>query len=119
MSSAAEPQNLDTSAGQRGIKYDAGKAPYHLIAPEVLHGLAMVLDYGQRKYAARNWEKGMNWSRCFSALMRHMWTWWRGERLDPESGMPHLWHAAFCVMALIAFEERSSGTDDRPPHTPS
>ena len=63
---------------------------------------------------ARNWEKGMAWSRPFSALMRHMWAWWAGEKLDPETGKSHLWHACCCLMFLVAYEQRSTGTDDRP-----
>lgn len=99
---------------KEGFKADAGKAPYHLIAPEHLEALAAVLDFGAKKYAPRNWEKGMDWSRPFSALMRHMWAWWRGEGADPETGMSHLWHAACCIMFLVAYEERGIGRDDRP-----
>jgi hypothetical protein len=47
-------------------------------------------------------------------MMRHMWAWWRGEEKDPETGMSHLWHAACCVMFLIAYEARRAGTDNRP-----
>jgi len=97
-----------------GHKDDRGKAPYHLIAPEFLDATAQVLQFGAAKYAERNWEQGMNWSRPFSALMRHMWAWWRGERADPETGMSHLWHAACCIMFLLAYEARSAGNDDRP-----
>lgn len=97
-----------------GRKDDRGKAPYHLLAPEMLDATARVLSFGADKYAPRNWEKGMDWSRPFSALMRHMWAWWKGEKNDPETGFSHLWHAACCVMFLIAYEEREIGTDDRP-----
>ena len=97
-----------------GRKDDCGKAPYHLIAPELLDGVAQILDVGARKYEPRNWEAGMNWSRPFSALMRHMWAWWRGEGQDPETGMSHLWHAACCIMFLMAYEARKAGKDDRP-----
>lgn len=97
-----------------GRKDDGGKAPHHLIAPEIQDALAAVLDFGARKYAPRNWEKGMAWSRPFSALMRHMWAWWRGEHCDPETGMSHLHHAACCLMFLVAYEARSVGLDDRP-----
>lgn len=97
-----------------GRKDDEGKTPYHLIAPELLEGVGQVLDFGARKYAPRNWELGMNWSRPFSALMRHMWAWWRGEQTDPETGMSHLWHAGCCLMFLMAYEQRKTGTDDRP-----
>ena len=97
-----------------GVKYDGDKTPYHLIAPEFLEGTGKVLRYGAIKYAPRNWEKGMSWSRPFSAMMRHMWDWWRGEDRDPETGMSHLWHAACCLMFLMAYEQRNAGTDDRP-----
>lgn len=62
----------------------------------------------------RNWELGMDWSRVFGALMRHMWSWWKGEKLDPETGKSHLWHAGCCIAFLIAYEERNVGNDDRP-----
>lgn len=94
-------------------KQDGGKARMDLIAPEMLFGVAEVLRFGAAKYAERNWERGMSWGRCFGALMRHLWSWWRGDAHDPETGFPHLWHAACCLMFLIAYEERKIGTDDR------
>lgn len=107
---------LARAAGWRGEgrKDDGGKTPYHLIAPEMLEGVGQVLEFGAKKYAPRNWELGMDWSRPFSALMRHMWAWWRGEAADPETGMSHLWHAACCLMFLMAYEDRNTGNDDRP-----
>jgi hypothetical protein len=97
-----------------GVKYDEYKLPMHLIAPEMLVALATILRFGANKYAERNWELGMEWSRCFSALERHMWAWWGGEDIDLETGRSHLWHAACCLMFLVAYEERKIGTDDRP-----
>ncbi len=97
-----------------GRKDDGGKAPYHLLAPEMLDATAQVLAFGAAKYAPRNWEAGMAWSRPFSALMRHMWAWWRGEKQDAETGMSHLWHASCCLMFLLAYEQRNAGSDDRP-----
>lgn len=96
-----------------GRKDDGAKPRYDLIPPEMLEGVAEVLTYGAAKYAPRNWERGMAWGRVFGALMRHMWAWWRGQRLDPESGLPHLAHAACCIAFLMAFEARRAGTDDR------
>lgn len=97
-----------------GVKFDEGKLPYHLLPPELLSGVSAVLQFGANKYSARNWELGMDWSRPFGALMRHMWAWWRGEHTDPETGMSHLWHAGCCIAFLIAYEERQVGKDDRP-----
>lgn len=77
----------------------------------------------QSQTGARNWERGMSWGRVFGALMRHMWAWWGGAgpsranfifgEVDEETGFSHLWHAACCLMFLIAYEQRKIGTDDR------
>jgi hypothetical protein len=96
-----------------GRKDDTGKVRIELIPPEAMFAIATILTFGADKYGDRNWEEGMKWSRVFGALMRHMWAWWRGERADAETGYSHLWHAACCVVFLIAYEARRSGTDDR------
>lgn len=108
---------------EEGVKYDTGKSRIELIAPELPFALGEVLAVGAQKYEERNWEKGMKWSRCFGACMRHLWAWWAGKglttksflfgELDDETGFSHLWHAACCIMFLIAYEERKIGEDDR------
>jgi|TARA_R110000764_G_scaffold148535_1_gene236393 hypothetical protein len=100
-------------AKDAGVKFDTDKLPYELLAPELLESVAAVLKFGANKYGERNWEQGMKWSRVFGALMRHMWAWWRKDNTDDETGMSHLWHAACCIMFLIAYEQRKTGTDDR------
>ena len=102
---------------QEGRKDDTGKLPYDLLPPELLESVCKVLQFGANKYAPRNWEKGMGWGRVFSALMRHLWSWWRGDAIDPETGFSHLWHAGACLSFLIAYEQRGVGTDDRPTKT--
>ncbi len=106
-----------------GKKFDDDKVRLELIAPEFLFATATILTFGAKKYNAYNWAWGMKWSRVFGAMMRHMWAWWgRGEptrvnwafgEIDAESGFSHLWHAACCLMFLVAYEERSTGEDDR------
>jgi hypothetical protein len=113
----------ETPAKPAGRKDDAGKPRMDLIAPEFLFAVAMVLEFGARKYHDRNWEHGMSWGRCYSACLRHLLSWWGGAgpttksflfgELDTETGFSHLWHAACCVMFLLTYEERSVGTDDR------
>lgn len=97
-----------------GRKDDTDKLRMELLPSELLTGTASVLTFGAKKYGDRNWEKGMKWSRVFGALMRHMWDWWRGEKLDPETGLSHLWHASCCIAFLIVYEQRGTGQDDRP-----
>lgn len=97
-----------------GVKFDDGKIRFDLLPPEGPKAVATILAVGAKKYAARNWEQGMDWSRPFAAMQRHLWAWWAGEKNDPDSGLPHLWHAACNCFFLIAYESRSKGTDDRP-----
>lgn len=108
----------------KGRKDDSGKTRLELIPPELLFAVGAILTFGAKKYADRNWEKGMSWSRVFGALMRHMWCWWGGigpttksflfGELDDETKHSHLWHAGCCIAFLIAYEERGVGVDDRP-----
>jgi len=96
-----------------GRKDDTGKVRIELFPPEAMFAISSILTFGAGKYGDRNWEEGMNWSRVFGALMRHMWAWWRGEKADAETGYSHLWHAGCCIAFLIAYEARGSGADDR------
>jgi len=97
-----------------GRKDDQGKLPWHLLPPDAIDEILKVLEFGAGKYGERNWEKGMAWSRPFSALMRHMWAWWRGEQVDPETGITHLAHAGCCIIFMLSYERRAIGCDDRP-----
>lgn len=98
------------------VKNDSGKARIDLISPYMLFGLGEVLEFGAHKYSPNNWRRGFVYSRPFASMMRHLWSWWKGEDKDSESGMSHLWHAASCLMMLIEFEALNLGQDDRP-HT--
>ncbi|HKI62870.1 MAG TPA: dATP/dGTP diphosphohydrolase domain-containing protein [Mariprofundaceae bacterium] len=97
-----------------GVKYDNEKDPWHLAPWDAFRAIVKVLAFGSKKYEARNWEKGMAWSRPFSALQRHLTAWWEGDSTDPETGFSHLWHAGCCIVFLISYEIRGVGQDDRP-----
>lgn len=97
-----------------GVKHDQNKDPWHLAPWDAFRCIVKVLAFGANKYSARNWERGMNWSRPFGALVRHITAWWEGENHDPETGFSHLWHAGCCIVFLIAYELRGIGVDDRP-----
>ena len=103
------------TAGTTAAKDHQGKARLDLVPPELLFGVGEALADGCReRYEPRNWEKGTKWSKYFAAQQRHMWAWWGGEDNDPESGLPHLWHAACCTAFLVAYAKRGVGVDDRP-----
>jgi hypothetical protein len=100
-----------------GTKYDQNKDTWHLLPFDAVTGIVKVLAFGAKKYGERNWENGMDWSRPYSALLRHLTAWWEGESTDQETGYSHLWHAGCCIVFLIAFEMRGVGRDNRPNKT--
>ena len=97
-----------------GVKYDSGKPRFDLIPAVPLETLAKIYTMGAEKYADRNWEKGIRYSRIYAAVMRHLNKYWSSENLDPESGLPHLAHAAWGLLALLEFDATHPELDDRP-----
>lgn len=84
------------------IKYDQEKLRYDLIPPEHFEEVAKIFTLGAKKYGDNNWQNLEGWdSRYYSALLRHLFAWRSGEKLDPESGEHHLAHAAWNVLALL------------------
>jgi hypothetical protein len=110
------PRNLCLTQEQQkqepGLRTDAGKTRWDLLPFDALEQVAQVSSFGSRKYAARNWELGMSWSRMVGSLLRHLYARMRGERLDPDSNLPHLAHAAWNALALCAYDLRGVGRDD-------
>lgn len=116
LSASTEIRVVDPKTG--GMK---GKKPQqpHLIPPKFLLTLGEVYAFGADKYpdtepGRPNWSHGYAWSLCYSAAMRHLAAFWSGEWLDPESGLPHVTHAAWHMATLYTFYEEDLGTDDRP-----
>lgn len=97
------------TGGQKGAK----PADYEQIPVWPLEQVARVYEYGGKKYAKGNWLKGYAWSLSQSALLRHIHAFRSGESTDAESGIHHLAHAAFHLFALMEWERRGLGTDDR------
>lgn len=93
---------------------DPNKARFDLIPPGPLYDVAEAFKVGADNHGERNWEDGsIPISRFFAAAMRHAWAWWRGEDLDPESGLPHEAHVATNWL-IIAELRRRRLSDDRP-----
>lgn len=85
-----------------GIKADDGKAPIHLIPAEFITGVAQAFEFGAKKYGADNFRGGLAHSRILSAAFRHLLAILRGEIVDPESGLLHIYHAGACL-AMYAY----------------
>lgn len=83
-------------------KHDGGKDRWDLLPLAPVRAVVRVLTYGAKKYAPGAWKlvpEGRD--RYFSAALRHLTAWRDGEQLDVESGLPHLAHAACCVLFLM------------------
>ena len=96
-----------------GIRLDDGKVRLDLIPPEWIWALGQVLTSGAAKYAERNWELGMKWGRVIGPLLRHTMKFICGERYDPETGNHHMAMAAWNCLALMSYDLRKIGEDDR------
>ena len=107
----AEVRSVDpVTGGEKGAK--ECRVSLSPVAP--LEEIAKHFGRGAAKYSDRNYELGYAYSLSFDAAMRHLLAWWDGERLDGELGSHHLAAAAFHLIALMEFEHRGSGADDRP-----
>jgi len=97
---------------------DTGKARLSLVPPEFIEFLAHVFEYGEKKYGTWNWiEHADDWkySELMNSALRHIGAFNKTETIDPESKLPHLWHAAWNILALAFLMEHEKGTDDRRP----
>jgi hypothetical protein len=62
--------------------------------------LAQVYERGAKKYADRNWEKGMPIGRCLDSAIRHAFEYLEGMR-DED----HLAQAAWNLFSAMHYEE--------------
>jgi hypothetical protein len=99
----------------QSVKNDQEKPPWHLLPWGALEEIVRVLDFGAKKYRDRNWENpGLAWHRPFRAAIAHLQAWFRGETMDPESGLNHLAHAAANCLFLLEYARTHPEMDDRP-----
>jgi hypothetical protein len=87
-----------------GMKHDAGKNRLDLMFFGALWEIGRVHTMGAEKYADRNCESGLCYSRVLAAALRHVFKWAVGHKVDEESGLHHLAHAAWGIMMLLHME---------------
>lgn len=85
-------------------RFDDGKVDWSLVPFEALEGMVKVLEFGAKKYSRGNWKSGNGFSylRVLNSCFRHLFSYLRGEDLDPESGLSHIHHAQ-CNLLFIAY----------------
>jgi len=113
---------LGQGADGGGLRMDGGKIKFDLLPPEWKQALADVMTQGAKKYDARNWEKGMDWSSMIGCIERHLTKFLAGERYDGKefdlekgtTGCHHLAMVAWNVLALMTYDTRELGNNDLP-----
>lgn len=92
------------------------KAPMSTIPANVLAEMGAAMLEGTAKYGRHNYrEVGVRASIYYDAVLRHIFAWWEGEDIDPDSGMSHITKAMTALVVLRDSMTRNNWTDDRPP----
>lgn len=98
-------------------RFTEGKNRHDLIPPFVLDELSKVYTYGTIKYDDENYLKGLKWKKeVIGPMLRHLWKWIRGERIDEESGCNHMAMVLWQGFTLMVYDKFSLGSDDRCPY---
>ena len=103
----------EESCAASGKKNDNGKPPISLLDRDFIEGTAQVMAFGAKKYDRYNWCGGIAHTRLVDAAMRHLVAYASGEDLDPESGLPHVDHAAASINMLRGNQRLHPELDDR------
>lgn len=101
--SEADPNGK--SAHELGSKLDDGKNMVGLVIQgfrRALLGVSKVGTFGARKYTKNGWKEVPDgYDRYQDALYRHLLV----DGVDEQSGLPHLYHAAWNLLAMIELKE--------------
>lgn len=97
-----DPAIQGVGRGIGGVKDDKEKLRYDLLPWRALDGLVSVLTFGARKYAPNGWRIVPNGrDRYIAALLRHLSSIQKGEKVDKESGLRHIDHL-LCNAAFLS-----------------
>lgn len=95
---SGQRQEFPTGA-ERDVR--TGKGRYDLLPREAVHRLAQLFERGARKYAARNWEKGMPLSRFIDSGLRHAF-----QASAGHTDEDHLIAAAWNFLCAVEIQEK-------------
>lgn len=90
-------------------KFDQKKPDLTLPSPYLEEAVAYVMQMGLEKYGRDNWRSGKDdpefHRRTLAAAKRHIAAFLKGNPIDDESGLPHLWHAVTDLSFIIHWQE--------------
>lgn len=99
-----------------GKKYDDAKTKMAMVLSyfaDAFEGVAKCGTYGNVKYADGYWD--YNWNllvdaekRYLDAAIRHLMEDMKGNEFDSESGLPHIDHVTWNLMAVSQLRKRNA-----------
>ena len=106
-SKATNPNPKDLAA--------VNKLPLAWVPPRVLTEIGLALGEGGTKYGPYNYRQdGCLASVYYSATLRHLFAWFEGQDLDPDSGLSHVTKAIASLTVLRDSMMAENWVDDRP-----
>lgn len=119
LAQAAEPPEPT-----KATKFDSGKTDWAILPIGASEEIIKVFEFGARKYSRGNFLEGggLAYVRVLNSTLRHIYSFMRGEDLDPESGLSHLAHAGCNIYMLLTYElskpkNTARNNDDRAKNT--
>jgi hypothetical protein len=99
----------------QGKKFDLGKVRVSIIPGLGLEYVCKVAEFGAKKYGDYNYKLGMPVTKYINAAWRHVFVKWlfQGIENDEESGLPHLAHGAWNLLAALEQMLTKPELDDR------
>jgi hypothetical protein len=106
--------------GNPKLRIGASKPPVSTIPGQVILEIGTALQEGAIKYGRHNYrEEGTIASIYYDAAFRHLISWWEGEDIDPDSGLPHVVKAIASLVVLRDAQLVGKEIDDRPVPSPN
>lgn len=113
----AAPSRAETKASNPKDAIGVRKVSLSCLPIRVLWNVALAMMEGALKYGKSNYRAvGVRSSVYFDSVVgRHLFSWWEGEDIDPESGLHHIDKAISGLMVLRDSILQGNCLDDRPP----
>lgn len=113
MVEGSKPSNPKDSVG---IK----KVPFSTVPSQVTAEVGLAMLEGALKYGRHNYRSvGVRASVYYDAALRHLTSFWEGQDIDPDSGLPHIVKCLACLYVLRDSQHMGNWVDDRPPRIPT
>lgn len=91
-----------SEAASGALREKMNDVPYDLVPfQEITESFSRVAEFGAKKYTPWNWSKGIPRVQLLCSLLRHTFSYLRGEDRDKESGLMHTDHILWNAAALV------------------